>query len=266
MAENSKIAWTDHTFNPWIGCTRVSPGCENCYAEFLMDHRYHRVEWGPGKPRSRTKTWKDPIRWNKEAASTGVRKKVFCASLADWLDDEVPTEWREDLFTLIETCRHLDWLMLTKRPENALTMLPTAWLVNPMPWVWMGTTAENQKYFDLRVPILATIPAALRWVSYEPALGPILIDHERKEFFSWLIIGGESSQLTPARPFDMAWAESAIRQCRDLGITPFMKQTGDSVVWNGDTLPGFKDKAGTNPMEWPTTIRVREFPKAMVTA
>lgn len=257
MAENSNIAWTDGTFNPWIGCARVSPGCENCYAENLMDKRYGRVEWGPGKPRSRTKTWNDPVKWDKAAKASGVRKKVFCASLADWLDDEVPMPWREDLFALIDDCPHLDWLMLTKRPQNAKAMLPPSWWDNPRPWVWFGVTAENQKYWDIRVPILRTIPAALRWVSYEPALGMIVMDGGGVD---WLIVGGESEQTSPARRFEIVWAENAIGQCRDLGIVPFVKQVGTNATYFSNEYKT-KDKAGTNPAEWPESIRVREFPK-----
>ena len=265
MAENSKIAWTDNTFNPWIGCSRVSPGCENCYAENLMDKRYHRVEWGPGKPRSRTKTWKDPVRWNKEAKASGVRTKVFCASLADWLDEEVPAQWREDLFGLIESCPDLDWLMLTKRPQHAKAMLPHAWIDSPLAQVWFGVTAENQKYFNLRVPIVADVPARVRWVSYEPALGPILIDFERRNYFDWLIIGGESEQSSEARTFEIEWAESAIEQCRALGIVPFMKQVGTNATYRGQPFK-CADKAGTNPAEWPESIRVREFPQLKASA
>jgi protein gp37 len=98
MAENSSIEWTDHTFNPWMGCTKVSPGCDHCYAEARMDTRLHRVSWGPGQPRQRTKTWGDPVRWNKAHdafyAAHGRRQRVFCASLADVFDNEVPTQWR----------------------------------------------------------------------------------------------------------------------------------------------------------------------------
>lgn len=242
-------------FNPWIGCARVSPGCENCYAENLMDRRYHKVKWGPGQPRSRTKTWGDPVKWNKTAKASGVRAKVFCASLADWLDDEVPAQWREDLFDLIDACPHLDWLMLTKRPENATTMLPPDWLKNPRPWVWMGVTAENQKYWDVRVPILRDIPAAVRWVSYEPALGPITVNR----MVDWIIIGGESEQSSAARPFEIEWAESVVKQCQSFGIVPFVKQTGTNASYFGRPFPT-KDKAGTDPWEWPASIRVRMFP------
>ena len=298
MAEFSKISWTDATWNPWIGCSRVSEGCKNCYAENLMDRRYHRVEWGPGKPRVRTKTWNDPVKWNRWALE-GVcrnchgkgfttekvvvpgelekqkieiqcmeckngkvdpyRVKVFCASLADWLDEEVPVQWREDVFDLVEACKSIDWLMLTKRIQNFATMVPTKWLGEPLKNVWVGVTAENQEWWDKRVPILAKTPASLRWVSYEPALGPIVI-HENSGV-NWIIAGGESEQTMDARRFDVEWTESVIEQCRKYGIVPFMKQKGTNAFYHGERLNCI-DKAGTDPDEWPTTVRVREFPSS----
>jgi protein gp37 len=263
MAENSKIAWTDNTFNPWIGCSRVSPGCENCYAENLMDRRYQRVKWGAGNPRSRTKTWNDPLRWNREAARNGRRTKVFCASLADYLDDEVPTQWREDLFDLIDQCRNLDWLLLTKRPQNAAVFLPFRWLDAPPSHVWYGVTAENQAYWNLRVPILQALPAAVRWVSYEPALGPLDIVADGHHV-DWIIIGGESSQGKPARPFQLEWARSVIEQCRERAVAPFVKQVGTNACLDGCPLR-LRDKAGANPLEWPEEFRIREFPACPAT-
>jgi protein gp37 len=227
-----------------------------------MDRRYKKVQWGPGKPRKRTKTWNDPLRWNKEAERTGERPRVFCASLADWLDEEVDVQWREDLFDLIERCKNIDWLMLTKRPQNAKAFLPPDWLSNPRPWVWFGVTAENQKYWDIRVQMLAEIPACLRWVSYEPSIGPLThLDSAivNAKVVNWLIIGGESAQSEPARPFHLEWAESAIEQCREYDVVPFMKQTGSNAYYGGKPFP-VKDKAGADPAEWPETVRVREFP------
>jgi protein gp37 len=121
MAENSKIEWCDHTFNPWIGCQKVSPGCDHCYAEAMMDKRYGRVQWGPHGERKRTSedNWKKPLAWAKRA--NGHRPRVFCASLADWLDNRVPLQWRSDLGRLIEATPELDWLLLTKRPENSIS-------------------------------------------------------------------------------------------------------------------------------------------------
>jgi protein gp37 len=262
MAENSNIAWTDDTFNPWLGCTRVSPGCQNCYAEQLMDRRYRRVKWGPGQPRMRTKTWGDPVKFNRTAEKEGIRRKVFCASLADWLDDEVPHQWREDLIALIESCRWIDWLMLTKRLQNLSLMVPTRWLDNPLPNVWQGVTAENQEYWDLRVPLLRETPAAVRWVSYEPALGPLRIGP--KPGVDWLIIGGESDQMAPAREFKMEWADDLIDQCRARGVVPFMKQIGSNVTWLGRKVI-VPSKAGDDPAQWHPRLRVRGFPPSVAT-
>src|ERR1700712_493898 len=116
MGENSKIEWCDHTFNPWIGCQKVSPGCDNCYAEALMDKRLGRVEWGPHGERLRTSpaNWAKPLQWDRAAAKAGVRHRVFCASLADWLDNKVPRRWRIDLAAIIRQTPNLDWLLLTK--------------------------------------------------------------------------------------------------------------------------------------------------------
>ena len=130
LDENSKIEWTDHTFNAWLGCQKVSPGCDHCYAEAMMDHRYGKVTWGPHGKRVRTSdnNWKTPVKWNSEAEAFkreyGRRPRVFCASAADVFDNKVPSAWRGDLFTLIRECDRLDWLLLTKRPQNILRMLP----------------------------------------------------------------------------------------------------------------------------------------------
>jgi protein gp37 len=171
--QNSKIEWTNHTFNPWIGCQHVSPGCDHCYAEAMMDHRYGKVEWGPHGERKRTSDqyWKNPIKWNAEARDFrrehGHRPRVFCASLADMFDNQVPKEWRVDLFALIRECRRLDWLLLTKRPQNILKMLPSDW-GDGYRNVWLGVTAENQTYFDQRWKHLRNIPAVIKFISYEP--------------------------------------------------------------------------------------------------
>lgn len=149
MGETTKIQWTDHTFNPWIGCARVAPGCVNCYAEADMDRRRGRVKWGPHGTRSRTSDdyWHEPAKWNKQAEASGIRQRVFCASLADVFEDwgiepildhrgEViigpdglrritMTDLRRDLFALIDQTPWLDWLLLTKRPENIIKMWPS---------------------------------------------------------------------------------------------------------------------------------------------
>lgn len=199
VAEVSKIEWTDSTFNPWIGCTKVSAACDFCYAETLMDHRYGRVQWGQHGERKRTKTWGDPMRWQRQAAefyaANGRRRRVFCASLADIWDNQVPVQWHYDLLRLIHDCPDLDWLLLTKRPQNILKMLRMArapffhggcgghltfgeWLDrwiggDPPRQVWLGISTENQTEADRRIPIILEVPARIRFLSCEPLLGPL---------------------------------------------------------------------------------------------
>src|SRR5262249_10359176 len=155
VAENSKIEWTTHTFNPWIGCQKVSPGCDHCYAEAMMDHRWGKVTWGPHGARVRTSeaNWKQPLKWAKAAHASGTRPRVFCASLADVFDNEVPGYYRGDLLNLIRKTPDLDWLLLTKRPENISRMLPDDWPAR-FPNVWLGATCEDQEHYDRRWPIL----------------------------------------------------------------------------------------------------------------
>jgi len=274
MSENSKIEWTDHTFNPWIGCTKVSPGCANCYAETLMDTRYGRVEWGKGKPRQRTSeaNWRLPRKWNAKwdrdielAEPMGIelrRPRVFCASLADWLDDEVPIEWLADLLALIHATPNLDWLLLSKRPGNWRTRLEAAMLFNagrcggictkekapfsnaystdwkwlredtPPSNVWIGTTVEDQTRADERIPALLQIPAKVRFLSCEPLLSPVNLT----EFLPWK--GEHQSKGFP---------EVLGRQLRMCSDVPGI----DWVIAGGESGPGAR------PMhpDWPRSLR-----------
>ena len=193
MAENTKIEWTDHTFNPWIGCTKVSPGCDHCYAENLMDTRMGVASWRPGAERVRTKeaNWKMPLRWNAQADAFmdqhGRRQRVFCASLADVFDNAVDPQWRADLFKLIAETPNLDWLLLTKRIGNVRGMLaelahgsdPDLTLLDmmPLPNVWIGATIVNQAEADRDIPKLLDVPARVRFLSMEPLLGPVDLTH-----------------------------------------------------------------------------------------
>jgi protein gp37 len=172
MAENSKIEWTHHTFNPWIGCTKVSPACDNCYAEGLDKRYWGGKHWGPKAERKKTKDWSAPRRWNKDAAAKGIRYRVFCASLADVFDNQIPPDWRASLWQLIEETPHLDWLLLTKRPQNIKKMLPKGW-ANGWRNVWLGCTVENQVEAERRLPHLLGVPAFIRFLSMEPLLGPV---------------------------------------------------------------------------------------------
>ena len=224
MGEFSNIEWTDHTFNPWIGCQRVSPGCDHCYAEAMMDHRYHRVEWGPHGKRDRTSeaNWRKPLQWARSARDNGARARVFCASLADVFDNKVDRAWRVDLFNLIEKTPELDWLLLTKRPENIKKMLPPNW-GDGYANVWLGTTTEDQEHYDHRWPILSAIPAVVHFVSYEPALGPLQIETGTNDAYpDWIICGGESG--SGARYMKPRWARKLRDECERLDVAFFMKQ------------------------------------------
>ena len=267
MGASTEIAWTDSTFNPWWGCQRVSPGCENCYAE-TFDKRVGRADWGPGSLHRffGDKHWNEPIKWNREAQAAGVRRRVFCASMADVFEDRRDLdEHRDRLWRLIAATPMLDWLLLTKRPENLAPMLP--WRSpGAAPWgnVWIGTTVEDQKRADLRLPLLRLVPAIVRFVSFEPLLGPVSVDLAG---LHWAIIGGESGHR--ARPFDLDWARSLLVQARVAGCAPFVKQMGDASVWPlaegalHSLRAGrvrLKPKGG-DPAEWPADLRVREFPR-----
>lgn len=270
--KNSNIEWCDHTFNPWEGCTKVSPGCANCYAE-NRNARFGggtAVNWGKGAPRRRTsvQNWNHPVKWNEEAAWEdslrivgAPRPRVFCASLADWLDDEVPIEWLADLLDLIRRTPHLDWLLLTKRPENWSTRISAAtdnlidrgienhwvfdWFVlHKTPAnVWIGTTVEDQARAYERIPALLDIPARVRFLSCEPLLGPVkiatnywLTGQGRRQDKSlapvgtypridWVICGGESGPK--ARPMHPEWARGLRDQCAHAGVPFLFKQWGE---------------------------------------
>ncbi len=267
MAENSKIEWCDHTFNPWIGCTKVSPACDHCYAEALMDKRMGKAKWGAGQPRVRTgaANWNMPLRWNREAERTGVRPRVFCASLADVFDNEVPARWRADLFRMIRSTPYLDWLLLTKRIGNARAMIDEArdfdasgpiW---PWPNVWLGATVVNQAEADRDIPKLLAVPAAKRFLSIEPMLGGIqlgLCDCDNGSvaapggaggvtcpkcsgtggrMLDWIIVGGESGP--GARPMHPDWARSIRDQCAAAGVPFFFKQWGEWLPGQNDVHP-----------------------------
>lgn len=228
MAETTGIEWTDRTFNPWTGCTKISPGCDNCYAEGWSKRSGH-VKWG-NHPRKRTTEayWKAPLAWQREAEAFerkhGRRQRVFCASLADVFDNQVDPEWRADLFELIRITPNLDWQLLTKRPQNIEKMLPDDWGKKGWNNVWLGFTAEDQIRFDQRKKHIKEIPAIVWFVSYEPAIGPLRIEAD-DPLPTWLIVGGESGH--GARPLEPRWVEEILNDCRANGIAPFFKQWGN---------------------------------------
>lgn len=224
MAENSGISWTDHTFNPWIGCQKVSPACDNCYAERLVTQRMGR-EWGPGAERRRTKpaNWNLPRRWDRAAAKAGVAYIVFCASLADVFDNAVPQEWREDLFVLIRETPNLIWMLLTKRPTNMAKMLPPDWGAG-YPNVRLGVTTEDQHWADRRIPVLLDTPAAGRFVSAEPLTGRVVLG-EWADALDLVITGGESGP--GARPTPADWYRNLRDECAASGTLFHFKQWGE---------------------------------------
>lgn len=264
MGENSNISWTDHTFNPWLGCQRVSPGCKHCYAETLVTNRMKLNVWGSPKTTERKRTsestWRQPLAWDRKAQREGKRAKVFCASLADVFEDHAQVApWRAELFALVEQTPHLDWQLLTKRPENLRRFLPAAWLQSPRANVWLGTTVEDRKRANERVLSLLDVPAVVRFLSLEPLLEdvdltdivdqedccatcqePVRFDALRGSFWcpccvdgrepaacgavSWVIVGGESG--SQARPFSLEWARFNVVRCADAGVACFIKQLG----------------------------------------
>ena len=226
MAEKSKIEWTDHTFNPWQGCTRISAACDHCYAADISA-RFGRGDLWDGKKRSRTTAayWRKPIKWEKAAKSffetEGRRQRVFCASMADVFDNQVPEDWRADLWALIRATPSLDWQLLTKRPQNIGKMLPAFW-DEIKSHVWLGATAENQDAADRNIPHLAKHDAAVRFLSVEPMLGPVDLFGHRP--IDWVIAGGESGPK--ARPSSPEWFYDLAIQCDALGIPFLFKQWG----------------------------------------
>ncbi|MBD2019403.1 phage Gp37/Gp68 family protein [Leptolyngbya sp. FACHB-36] len=299
MAETTKIQWTDHTFNPHIGCEKISPGCANCYAEKSTPSRVFRVRWGKSEPRRRTSNanWKEPLAWNRKAAREGIRRRVFCASLSDWLDPESPISWLADLLRLIEQTPNLDWLMLTKRihlwedrlhavvreTHGGADTIASLWLDGQPPEnVWLGTTVEDQKRADDRIPLLLQTPAVVRFLSVEPLLESVSLQltpdgrsciacedgsHQLWECHhilaprpDWVILGGESG--FNARPCHLEWIRKVVQQCQDSDVPVFVKQLGSAAI-DGKTTHFFlnlKDRKGGNIEEFPVELQVREFP------
>lgn len=334
MAENSKIEWTDHTFNPWIGCSKVHEGCTHCYAEEQMDKRWAKAKWGPAGTRTITSeaNWAQPLKWNRAAENAGVRARVFCASLADVFEDwaepfrltkndmrvvcgqcgwfgvapiigpkahecpECKGEWvditmpaaRRALFDLIDATPWLDWLLLTKRPENIRRMWPGVSVNSEQQAndrnergelyrrnVWIGASISLQEHANRQLaPLLSCKDLArVAFISVEPLLGPI--DLRIFEGIDWVIVGGESGPK--ARACDVDWIRSLRDQCQADGVPVFIKQLGancqlkadpDNWDWpasarfvNGTAIVDLRDSKGGDWSEWPDDLRVREFPE-----
>jgi protein gp37 len=235
MAEETIIAWTSHTFNAWMGCQKVSPGCAHCYAETLTKNRMGLQLWGPTAPRQVTAAanWRKPIGWNREAQESGKRSMVFCGSLMDWAEDH-PTAIAtlQRLWQLIRVTPWLDWQLLTKRAERIAESLPADW-GEGYPNVWLGVSIENMDYAH-RAATLAKIRAAVRFISYEPALGPL--GAMSLDGIDWLICGGESGP--GYRPMPMEWSREMRDKCRAAGVAYFHKQSSGYRTELGTTLDG----------------------------
>jgi protein gp37 len=248
MGEVTKIEWADHTFNPWIGCTKVSPACDGCYAENLMANRYGRVRWGAGEDRQRTApaNWRKPIAWNKTAVANASPEPtyVFCASLADVFDNEVDPLWRVDLFDLIEATPALTWLLLTKRIGNVMKMTDPLRGCRPLPRnAAVGATMANQEEYDRDRMKLWEVKQALApaftFGSFEPLLSLIILDKYAPD---WIIVGGETNQgAHKARHAAPDWMRSMRDHARRLERRFFLKQM-------------------TNKAAIPADLLVREFP------
>lgn len=235
--ENTVIAWTDATFNPWMGCVKVSDGCTNCYAETLTRGRMGIHVWGKDAERRRTsvQNWRKPRKWAKAARAEGESSRVFCASLCDVFEGREDTDdWLDDLWALIRATPALDWQLLTKRPENIFDRLPPDWGLEGWENVWLGTSIENAKVAD-RARVLASVPCLTRFVSYEPALGP-LADTLDLAGMDWVIYGGESG--AGYRREDKQWARDMHALCADQGVAFFHKQSAGYRTEMGIELDG----------------------------
>lgn len=256
MGELTAIAWTDHTFNPWVGCARVSPGCEHCYAEALSK-RTGLAVWGKNGTRHVTSDayWREPLKWDRSAEKAGRPALVFCASLADVFEDRLDlVEPRARLFGLIEQTPHLIWQLLTKRPESVLSLVPDRWFADAA-WpsnVWIGTTVEDQQRADERIPHLLEIPAPVRFLSCEPLLAEVRL---AKYLFDGslptgaiggIIVGGESGP--GHRILDLRHARILHTEAEYGQVPFFFKQVG-----------GLRPTSGGDHLDGRT---IKQFPKA----
>lgn len=304
MGAKTKIAWCHHTMNLWWGCHKVSPACKNCYAESFSKRTGHRV-WGADAPRRffGDAHWREPVKWNAAAEKAGERRRVFCGSMMDVLElhplSAVHVDQnlaRRRLFALIGATPWLDWLLLTKRPENFAECFPD-WAGGLPRNIWMGTTVEDQEYADLRIPHLLKIPALVRFLSCEPLLGPVDLrlryascdacggrfdvaaracpscgDRHKISYGSagihWVIAGGESGHHH--REHQLEWSRSLRDQCAEAAVSFFFKQLGEAAsefkpfadAPGRRRLPLTRGSKGEALDEIPLDLRVREFPRS----
>jgi protein gp37 len=320
MGDRSKIQWTNATWNCIRGCSRVSRGCEHCYAERIAA-RFS----APGLPyeglaiiKNGDPRWTGEVRFIEERLQDPIRWKrprmIFVNSMSDLFHEKVQDNWISQIFSVMEQAPQHTFQILTKRPQRMREWMLKyyGWLIEK-PWpglknfshVWLGVSVEDQETADKRIPLLLETPAAVRWVSYEPALGPVdfnnhlfiaecdvcgnranpegTIEHGRGCYtqsedgggtsfeghgtkLNWLVVGGESGP--EARPFDLRWARDTIRQCKAAGVACFVKQLGSDPF--DSSQPGrphlkFTHGHAGDMSEWPEDLRVQEFPNGAKT-
>lgn len=276
MGDTSGISWTDSTMNFWEGCTKVGPGCDHCYAA-TRDHRFNGAagvtHWGAGAPRRQMSehTRNNPMRWQRDAADFlrvhGHPRRVFCSSLADIFDNEVPDEWRADAYEAMQMSPDLRWQLLTKRVGNVWKMVPSSWHAHWPKNVGLMITVVTQAEADRDIPKLEALKAefGIPWVglSVEPMIESFdLVDHLRRHNIDWVIIGGESG--TGARPFHAGWAAFLAGVCLGASTACFVKQMGENFWLQGKRQPRDpNDPKRDDPSTWPEALRVRQFPKEL---
>lgn len=271
MGQVTKIAWCDHTFNPWMGCRRVSPACEHCYAEWFVTHRMGKRVWG-SNPRLRTTgPWKDIRTWNRDAEAAGEIRRVFCGSLMDIFEDYPQLEpWRQEVWPVIRQSPWLFFLLLTKRPENIPRMLPPD--LQGAANVGLGTTVESNEFLG-RLDHLCNVPAVVHFVSCEPQLEaidfrPWLSDGLVPYRVNWIITGGESKQGKDhdPRPYHLDWPLQIVEHGREYGVPVFVKQLGSNPIgaqgWQQTACDAIKHSKGEKLEEWPKCLQVQRVPAA----
>lgn len=272
MADETGISWADSTFNPWVGCSKVSPGCAHCYAENWAVRYADGAVWGDDGVRRRTSAalWRKPIQWEKNheqfEAENGRRRRVFCASLADIFEPRSELDpWRDDLFEMIEETPHLDWLILTKRPEVARDFFAAVYYADPIPSnIWMGTSIENSR-FTWRADVLREIPAALRFISAEPLLGSLYEDTSALRLTNprAQVVGGRLDgldldvrdvSLAVRKPLDLTgidWVivggESGAKSAARLVNPEWVREIRDRILAYAEPEPGYFDYGGPSP-------------------